>query len=147
MRIQASRKFTFSSGHRLVGHQGKCRFLHGHNYTLWVTFEAPSLNELGMVIDFSDAKKIVGDWLDQNWDHKMILWDRDDLFSIYPKDAFAIPKVFEEHLVRVPFNPTAEKMAQYLLAVIFPALFESNPAGVVKVVITETENCTAEASL
>ena len=46
------RRFTFCAGHRLVGHEGKCRNLHGHNYTLEVYLTGQEQDEIGRILDF-----------------------------------------------------------------------------------------------
>lgn len=132
-----TRYHDISCGHRLVGHKGKCRYLHGHNYRIHFHC-AGDVYENGMVIDFSEIKSSLCDWLEENWDHKLLLWDQDTLWSVmgeYLTDAGAI---------KVSFNPTAENMAQYLLDVIGP---KQLPAHVTleKVVVEETRKCSATA--
>lgn len=57
--------FEFESSHRLPNHQGLCNKLHGHSYKLEVCVESKDLQsgennpESGMVMDFSNLKKIV----------------------------------------------------------------------------------------
>ena len=50
---------TFSSGHALRGYQGKCENVHGHNYRVRVTLAGPELNEIGLLVDFTDLKRVV----------------------------------------------------------------------------------------
>ena len=35
--ITATRRIQFAAGHRVFGHEGKCRYLHGHNFIAFVT--------------------------------------------------------------------------------------------------------------
>lgn len=106
-------KFEFDSGHRVLGHGGKCRHLHGHRYVAEVILVAENLNALGMVIDFGDVKRIIGTWINEHWDHNMILNREDPLCSLCDVD-------FAEIFERPPFvmpsgmNPTAENMAEVL---------------------------------
>ncbi len=58
----------FSAAHFLRGYKGKCENLHGHNWKVEV-LASGELNSLGMVIDFSDLKKIVNQILG-GLDHK-----------------------------------------------------------------------------
>lgn len=104
MKIQYEHEIN--TGHRLYGHIGKCRNLHGHNYKITFVFEG-KLDALGMVIDFAVVKKVVGGWLDMNWDHKVMLFEKDPLFIAL--------QVWDCGAISVPFNPTAENMAAYLL--------------------------------
>src|SRR5437868_15497567 len=74
---RVTRELTFCYGHRLLNYDGKCRHLHGHNGRAVITLEAPALDKLGMVMDFSQLKRVVGGWIDETLDHKMLL-HRDD---------------------------------------------------------------------
>ena len=75
--FSVTREITFCYGHRLLDYDGKCRFLHGHNGRAVITLESDHLDDLGMVVDFSHLKRIVGGWIDETLDHKMLL-HRDD---------------------------------------------------------------------
>ena len=50
---------TFSSGHALRGYKGKCENVHGHNYRVRVTLAGPKLNEIGLLVDFTDLKRVL----------------------------------------------------------------------------------------
>ncbi|MBY0228204.1 MAG: 6-carboxytetrahydropterin synthase, partial [Gemmataceae bacterium] len=71
--FSVTREITFCYGHRILGHAGKCRHLHGHNGRVAVTLEAESLDALGMVADFGTIKDTVGKWIAERLDHRMIL--------------------------------------------------------------------------
>lgn len=133
--ITASRYHDISTGHRVYGHEGKCKYLHGHNYRVHFTCEADKLDAVGRVIDFSVIKERLCMWLENNWDHKMVLWDNDPL------------KFIDQEVVWVPFNPTAENMAEYLLHTIGPQQLEGTNVRLVRVVIEETAKCSVEAKL
>src|SRR5688572_15658376 len=110
----AKRYHDFSCGHRVFGHESKCAHLHGHNYRVTFTCAAAQLDSVGRVIDFSDIKTRLCDWLEQEWDHKFLLWSADTLAPhLVGMDPFGV--------VVVPFNPTAENMAQFLVEVVGPA--------------------------
>ena len=68
-----SREIHFCYGHRLMNYDGKCRYLHGHNGRAVITLSAPQLDGLGMVLDFARLKRVVGGWIDEVLDHKMLL--------------------------------------------------------------------------
>ncbi len=51
--------YTFAAAHHIPGHPGKCRHLHGHTYRVRVHLEADQLNEIGMVIDFVELKRVL----------------------------------------------------------------------------------------
>ena len=48
----------FSGAHNLRNYKGKCEALHGHNWKVEVVVASSSLNDTGMVMDFSDLKKL-----------------------------------------------------------------------------------------
>ena len=47
---------TFAAAHFLRGFDGPCANLHGHNYRVVVLMRGETLNEMGMLADFSDLK-------------------------------------------------------------------------------------------
>ena len=106
--ITVTKKHTIAAAHRLYDYNGKCERLHGHNYQILLTLTAPSLNHLGMIIDFDDIKNILIRALDQAWDHKTLLYIND------PLCAKLSQILDDDSVVPCPFNPTAENMACYL---------------------------------
>lgn len=139
MKIRATRYHDFSTGHRVVGHEGKCRHLHGHNYRIHFHCEAEQLDSVGRVIDFSEIKSKLCMWLEDNWDHYFLVWDQDPL-----KDKL---KEIDTTVTVVPFNPTAENMGAYLLEVVGPKQLAGTGIRLVRVVVEETRKCSAEVEL
>ena len=111
--ITVERYHDISMGHRVVGHESKCRHLHGHNYRIHFICTAPELDGVGRVIDFSEIKERLCQWLEENWDHKMVLWAEDPLLP-------ELRRLVPEDLCVVPFNPTAEQIAMHLVSVVGP---------------------------
>lgn len=72
-------EIPFCYGHRVVGHTGKCRHLHGHNGKAVVVLRTFVLNELDMVVDFKDVKNLVKNWIDNWWDHNFLVHKNDPL--------------------------------------------------------------------
>ena len=75
--IRITKQFSFETGHALYGYDGKCRNVHGHSYKLYVTVIGTPISEvnhvkLGMVIDFSDLKKIVKNKIVDIFDHATV---------------------------------------------------------------------------
>ena len=60
-------------GHRLMDYDGKCRNLHGHNGKACVTLAAEVLDQMGMVVDFVEMKRMIATWIDQTLDHTLLL--------------------------------------------------------------------------
>ena len=104
--FQVSREIDFCYGHRLLNYEGKCRYLHGHNGKAIITIEASQLDDRGMVLDFSDIKRVVSRWIDESLDHRMIL-HRDD-------PAVPLLQELGEPLHLLDTNPTAENIARLI---------------------------------
>lgn len=154
-KIKAIRYHDISVGHRVVGHEGKCRHLHGHNYRVHFHCEAEYLDSVGRVVDFGVIKHKLCEWLEQNWDHKFLAFEKDSLMrglvaacdwkdkGLYTQDSIDI----ENSVVFVPFNPTAENMAYYLLTHIAPQKMVGTGVIVTKIIIDETRKCSVEVEL
>lgn len=136
---QAVRRIQFCCGHRVLGHEGKCAHLHGHNYVAYLYAESHELDSVGRVIDFGVLKDTLGTWVEQHWDHGFVYW-RDDA-EVAAVFAHQVPghKHFE-----LPHNPTAENMARYLLAEVGPRELQGSGVRLTRVVLWETENCFAD---
>lgn len=142
--ITCTRRIQFCAGHRVVGHENKCANVHGHNYVVLVTAEAPGpgLDRIGRVIDFSVLKEKIGGWIDAYWDHTFISSPDESLELIR-----SINVVGNKLPYQMPTNPTAENMATHLLLDICPRILEGTGIRITKVRVWETENCYADAEL
>jgi 6-pyruvoyltetrahydropterin/6-carboxytetrahydropterin synthase len=138
--ITASRYHDICTGHRVHNHESKCAHLHGHNYRIHFTIAAPELDDVGRVLDFSVIKSALCEWLESEWDHKFLVWERDPMAdTLHDLDPLGV--------VQVPFNPTAENMAAFLLHHIGPRQLEFTGAKLIEVRIEETAKCSAAAHL
>ncbi len=128
--FRVTREIDFCYGHRLLNYDGKCKYLHGHNGRAVITIESPELDSRGMVVDFSDIKRIVSNWIDENLDHRMIL-HRDD-------PAVESLRRLGEPMYLVDVNPTAENIAR----LIFDHA-QSQGIAIVECRLWETPHCFA----
>ena len=101
---QVAKMIYFNYGHRLLGGHDKCSHLHGHSARVEIEMAKPKLNPKGMVVDFFDIKRTIGEWIERYLDHKMILWTKDPLAKLLKKAG--------EPVVLVNENPTAEMLAR-----------------------------------
>ena len=133
--FKVTKEIHFCYGHRLLNYAGKCKNLHGHNGKAVVTLEAAGLDALGMVVDFSRIKQLIGVWIDETLDHKMIL-HRDDP---------ALPELrrLGEPVVVLDVNPTAESIAKLICD---HALAQGLPVTEVTLWETETSFATYRPS-
>jgi len=106
MNFLMTKEVSFEAGHRLMNYEGKCKWIHGHNYSLEVTLASTLLNSVGMVEDFSSVKKVIKEYLDEHVDHGMILC-RDDIKWIN------IMRDNSQKVYIIDNNPTAEALAEH----------------------------------
>lgn len=163
--FRIERYHDISCGHRVAGHENKCRHLHGHNYR--VTFvcvsestmsmgpydgDSKELDDVGRVIDFSVVKERLCMWLEENWDHKFLIWEDDPvfLFLAYGSKMYNCAghwdnenTIFTESLVKLPFNPTAENMAEYLVNTVGPHVLQGTGVMLLECRVEETRKCSA----
>ena len=103
---RVSKSVSFCYGHRLLDYAGKCQYLHGHNARAVITLESKTLDKRGMVEDFSEVKRLVWSWLDEEIDHTMLMHRDDPLLPVL-RDAGERVKITDE-------NPTAEVIARMI---------------------------------
>ncbi|MCE3233331.1 MAG: putative 6-pyruvoyl tetrahydropterin synthase [Rickettsiaceae bacterium] len=133
--ITCTRSLHFDAAHRIVNHESKCKFMHGHRYVVEAYFVADELDSLGRVVDFGVIKEKLSGWIDENWDHNVILWEKDkDLGNSI--SASTGQKVFY-----LQNNPTAENIAAYLFEEICPKIFKDTCVNCIKIRVYETPNC------
>lgn len=146
--IVATRYHDISCGHRVVGHESKCAYIHGHNYRLHFTCRG-NLDAVGRVLDFGTMKSRLCMWPENNWDHRFLAWDRDDVMKdliVYGNDIEK-NRIIDTSMVWVPFNPTAENMAEHLLRIVGPDCLAGSGVELIEVCVEETRRCSATASL
>jgi 6-pyruvoyltetrahydropterin/6-carboxytetrahydropterin synthase len=139
--MTATRKHEIHSGHRVHGHGGKCQHLHGHQYvfTMHCAANNHKLDKLGMVIDFGDIKSRLCEWLEECWDHRFLIWQNDP----YAEHLQAI----DPYVVLVPFNPTAENIAEYFVTRVAPMRLSGTGITLVSCTVNETSKCSATFTL
>ena len=143
MIITAERYHDFSCGHRVFGHESKCAHLHGHNYRIHFVVEmvpgtGSNLDPIGRVMDFSVIKEKLCEWLETEWDHKFLVWQEDPWAPLLSE--------IDHTVVILPFNPTAENMAMFLVDIMGPQLLANTGVQLVECRVEETRKCTATAS-
>lgn len=134
--ILAKRYHDISCGHRVVGHENKCRWLHGHNYRFHFEVFAPELDNLGRVIDFGIIKTLLCQWLENNYDHKTLIWKEDPKLE-------QLQGLFPDSIYVVDFNPTAENIAKDFVLNIAPKLLKGTSCELIRLEVWETRKCSA----
>ena len=108
--IRITKQFNFEAGHALYGYDGKCKNVHGHSYKLSVTVSGKPISDsthvkFGMVIDFSDLKKIVNEEIVDIFDHA----------TVFNKNTPHVELAKElmdrgHHVLLADYQPTSEMM-------------------------------------
>jgi len=108
----------FAAAHSLREYEGNCERLHGHNWKVRLILAARRQDQLGMVIDFRRAKRVLDEVLGA-LDHQYL----NDL------------QYFKEQ------NPTTENVARY----VYDEVAKRLPEGVMvkRVTAWESERCAA----
>lgn len=107
--IRLTKEFSFEAAHALEGYDGPCREIHGHSYRLYVTVRGcPAANDgnpkCGMVMDFGQLKRLVGEQIVSRFDHALVLREAaDDPLREQLAARF-------RNVVTVPYQPTCENM-------------------------------------
>ncbi|MCL2040533.1 MAG: 6-carboxytetrahydropterin synthase QueD [Bacteroidales bacterium] len=109
--IRLTKKFDFEMAHALKDYDGLCAHLHGHSYRLEVTvvgepMRQPGHSKNGMVMDFSDLKKIVKEDIVDHCDHALML-NKEQETEIPPHDANS---ALWKKTILVDYQPTSENM-------------------------------------
>lgn len=107
--IRVTKEFAFEMAHVLWNYDGPCRNVHGHSYRLFVTLSGIPVDDLenpknGMVIDFTDLKRIVKKEIVTVFDHSVVVSSR---FGTEKTEMFT--KMFG-NTVLVDYQPTCENL-------------------------------------
>lgn len=120
--IRITKEFRYEGAHALYNYDGKCRNIHGHSYVMYVTVKGTPIDDdsdckNGMLLDFSDFKRIVNDTIIEKFDHALVLRSEAPV-------AFELANAYEK-VVLVDFQPTCENLIAYFASVIWSHLPEN----------------------
>jgi len=113
--MQITRRLEFDAGHRIPNHNSQCKHLHGHRYAIEITLSGDIIategaSEQGMVMDFSDVKRIAKEQVVDAWDHAFLVYRKDkvvlDFLATLPGHKTVVLDVVPtaENLARVAFD-------------------------------------------
>ena len=113
--MQITRRLEFDAGHRIPNHTSQCKHLHGHRYAIEITLSgdiitAEGQSEQGMVMDFSDVKRIAKEKVVDAWDHAFLVYRGDravcDFLASMPGHKTVVLDVVPtaEHLAQAAFD-------------------------------------------
>jgi 6-pyruvoyltetrahydropterin/6-carboxytetrahydropterin synthase len=135
--MKIAKEFRWEMGHRLPEHFGKCKNIHGHSYQMLVEVEGET-NELGMVMDYYDVKKVINP----------IIEELDHSFMVNAGDTEVIKflEKMDSKRVVVNFQSTVENICLYIITKLKSVEFPANVKSV-RVRIAETHDDFAEETL
>lgn len=141
-----TRRLEFDAGHRISTHNSQCRHLHGHRYVIEITLSGniitdEGVTEQGMVMDFSEVKRIAKAVLVDKWDHAFLVFSGDT-------PVLQFLQSLEDHkTVIFDSQPTAENLALTAFRILNEAYQDSygNLLQLERVRLFETPNCWADA--
>jgi 6-pyruvoyltetrahydropterin/6-carboxytetrahydropterin synthase len=110
-KIRLTKEFGFEMAHALYGHDGLCKNIHGHSYKLFVTVIGEPIVDSkspkqGMVMDFTDLKKIVKEEIVDKLDHALMVNNTTSHINIQDALSGIVPL----RVVNVPYQTTVENM-------------------------------------
>jgi 6-pyruvoyltetrahydropterin/6-carboxytetrahydropterin synthase len=119
--IRVTKEFDFEMAHLLWNYDGPCRNVHGHSYRLFVTLSGIPVEDSenpknGMVIDFTDLKKIVMKEIVRIFDHSVVVSNRFD------KEKIEMFSSLFGNTVLVDYQPTCENLVADFAVRIIPYL-------------------------
>lgn len=136
-----TRRLEFDAGHRIPNHISQCRHLHGHRYAIEITLSGNIITtegqpEQGMVMDFSDVKRIANEKLVNAWDHAFLVYRGDKAVCDF------LASLPEHKTVILDTVPTAENLAQIVFNILNPAYRDiySNHLRLERIRLYETPN-------
>lgn len=119
MTLSCTIKIAFDAAKRLIGFTGPCSQLHGYHHVVEATF-IPTGKASNIIMDFAEIERILGAWIGKNWDHTVILNQKDKPLGS------AIAKITKQQIYYLKEDPSAEALAQHLLNRICPLLFKKH---------------------
>lgn len=105
--------------HRLYFMPGKCQQIHGHSMKVRLTLHGhPNTDGVFESLDFSDVKKRFRGYLDEYYDHKLLLNERDPFakpltFQLGPNEGDIVTASLPG-LVTMQGDPTTENLVQQI---------------------------------
>jgi len=111
--IEITKEIEIDMAHRLPNHEWKCRSLHWHRYKIEATVEWEIISkDIWMIIDYSELKKVMIDYIDEKFDHWAIFY-KEDPFKKYFIEMINLWDQNPDKLHFVNFIPTAENLCKY----------------------------------
>ena len=139
--MHITRRLEFDAGHRIPNHNSQCKHLHGHRYAIEITLSGDiimqeGISEQGMVMDFSDVKRIAKEQVVDAWDHAFLVYRGDTMVLEF------LNTIPGHKTVVLDAVPTAENLAKAAFKLLEPAYRDiyNNHLTLERVRLYETPN-------
>lgn len=139
--MHITRRLEFDAGHRIPNHNSQCKHLHGHRYAIEITLSGDiimqeGISEQGMVMDFSDVKRIAKEQVVDAWDHAFLVYRGDTTVLAF------LNTIPGHKTVVLDAVPTAENLAKAAFMLLDPAYRDTynNHLTLERVRLYETPN-------
>lgn len=109
---------TFDAAHRVMNEKMKCFNIHGHTYLYTLYFEFFEMDDIGYAIDFKEIKRVYMEFIDEYFDHAIILNPHDEKLRITSMELKSKIWVMSLNGSNQYCNPTAENIAKEILILI-----------------------------
>ena len=143
--MQITRRLEFDAGHRIPNHKGQCRHLHGHRYILEITLSGDVIRSTdnaadGMLMDFSEIKRVANEHLIERWDHAFFVYREDHAVADF------LATLPDHRTVVLDVTPTVENLARVAFDTLDPLYRDAygNHLRLERIRLYETPNCWAD---
>lgn len=144
--MRITRRLEFDAGHRIPDHASQCRHLHGHRYALEISLSGDIIQQdgsplNGMVMDFSEVKRLARERVVDQWDHAFLAYRGDTQVADF------LASLPGHKTVLLDVVPTAENLAIEAFRILDAAYRDhyGNHLQLEQVRLYETPNCWADA--
>lgn len=145
--MHITRRLEFDAGHRIPNHNSQCKHLHGHRYAIEITLageviQTAGVSDEGMVMDFTDVKRIANERVVNVWDHAFLVYRGDSVVLDF------LQTIPNHKTVVLDVIPTAENLAKVAFELLLDAYRDTygNQLKLVRVRLYETPNNWADYS-
>lgn len=138
MTTRIGKEFIWEMSHRLQFHDGACKNIHGHSYSMRVEIEG-EVDANGMIMDYYDIQKIVSPLIDE-LDHSFCVDDNDTMMLKFLED-----NNFKHYVINS--TTTAENLAKHILGIVKKEFHKFENLKLLKIRVNETKDVFAELEI
>ncbi len=109
--MKVTKIFNFAYAHYLPDYDGPCKNVHGHNAKLEITLDGRIDPKTGMVLDFTILKEFVQNNIIKLFDHTF-------LNELYLPEIENMGEKIDVLYLEIRSNPTAERMVEFIVALL-----------------------------